>query len=217
MKLFDKHKGFTAQMELQLKEASSGQTVMMPGTLAFSDGTTRFDMDLTKATGDQIPPGMAAQLEQLGMAKVVVISRPKEDSSLLIYPGLKAYMNQPMPNTSENDSADDYEIEVSELAKEEISGHDCVKNKVIITGKDGQRREATVWNASELKDFPVRIETEEQGNRVAMQFKDIQLTPPAADLFKPPSGYKEYADGMSLMQEIMMKGMNSGAGAPPAR
>ena len=34
LKLFDKHKGFTAGMELQLKEKSSGNTLMMPG--AFS-------------------------------------------------------------------------------------------------------------------------------------------------------------------------------------
>jgi hypothetical protein len=217
LKLFDKHKGFSASMELKLLEESSGNSVRMPGKLAFSDGTTRFEMDLTEAEGDQIPAGAAEQLEQIGMSKMVMISEHKSDKSIIIYPGLKAYVNLPVPPQAAEASAEDYTMEVTELAKEEMSGQACVKNKVIITGKDGQSQEATVWTATELKDFPVRIETSEEGNHVSMQFTDIELSQPAAELFQPPATYKKYENMMGLMQEIMMKRMGGAAGAPPAR
>jgi len=35
----------------------------------------------------------------------------------------------------------------------------CVKNKVIVTDDKGDKHESTVWNATDLKNFPVKIET----------------------------------------------------------
>ena len=38
-----------------------------------------------------------------------------------------------------------------------MSGHPCVENKVVVTDAKGATNEFTVWNATDLKNFPVKI------------------------------------------------------------
>ena len=80
--------------------------------------------------------------------------------------------------------------------------------------EEAKKHEATVWNATDLKKFPVKIETTEQGQAVTMLFKDVKLSKPEANLFDPPSDLKYYSM-MSLMQQEMMKRMGGGMGMPP--
>jgi len=111
---------------------------------------------------------------------------------------------------------EDLQVETTELGKETIDGHDCIKNKVVVTGKDGTQHESTVWNATDLKSFPVKIVTQEKDNTVTMQFKDISFDKPAASQFDPPADYTKYDDMQTMMQTEMMKRMG-GMGMPPAQ
>jgi len=107
-------------------------------------------------------------------------------------------------------------MEVTELGKEKAQGHDCIKNKVVVTDADGSKHESTVWNAPGMKKFPVKIHSKEQGKEVVMAFKEVKLEKPEASQFEPPSGYTKYTSVMALMQAEMMKRMGGGGfGAPP--
>ena len=217
LKLFGEHKAFSANLEFQVLEGGKGNPMTLPGKIAFSDGKTRFEMDLADAKGDQIPPDAIGQLKQMGMDKMFTISLPEKDQSFLVYPGLESYVQMPINDTDARKARDDFDIEITEIAREEVDGHKCVKNKVLVTGKDGKQHESTVWNATDLKDFPVKIETTEEGHNVVLSFRDVTLTKPAADQFVPPAGYTKYDNIMGMMQEIMVKRMGGGAGMPPGR
>ena len=93
-----------------------------------------------------------------------------------------------------------------------INGHPCVKNQVVITDDKGEKHEATVWSATDLKDFPVRILSKEKDDTIIMNFKDIKLARPDAKLFEKPAGYTEYPSKEAMMQAVMMKMMQSGTG-----
>jgi len=217
LKLFGEHKAFSANLEFQVRQGGTGSPMTMPGTIAFSNGNTRFEMDLTRAKGDQIPPQALEQLKQMGMDKLAMISLPNEDRSYLVYPGLKAYVKLPITDPDAKTPEADFEMEVTELAKEETGGYPCVKNKVVVTDKEGNKHESTVWNATALKKFPVKIETTEDGHQVVLLFTNVKLSKPDADLFAPPSAYTGYDNMMGMMQEIMMKRMGGGAGMPAAK
>lgn len=103
------------------------------------------------------------------------------------------------------------------LGKETVEGHDCVKNKVVVTDKEGAKHESTVWNASDLKSFPVKIVTGEAGHPATILFKNITFTKPAASLFEPPSGFTKYDSPQTMMQTEMMKKMGGGMGKPPGQ
>jgi len=205
------HTNFSANIEVQVQTARAAAPLAMPGTLAVRDKKSRFEMDLSQATGGDLPAGAAEQMKQMGMDKTTIISRPDKQISYLIYPGLNAYVEMPLKE-AEAASEQDLKVETTELGKEKLDGHDCVKNKLVVISKSGKTNEATVWNATDLKKFPVKLETTDRGNTVTMRFKDVKFEPPAAAQFEPPADFKKYDSMMALMQQEMMKRMG---GMPP--
>ncbi len=210
-KLFGDHQQFTATMEAEA-EISTGKTVTMPGKLSFDTGKARFEINMAEMKGSAIPPEAVEQMKSMGMDKMVSISRPDKNMVYLIYPGMQSYVENPLPGKNDA-AADDYKVESTELGKESADGHECVKNKVVVTDKKGTAHESTVWNATDLKNFPVKIESTEQGHKAVMHLKNVAFTQPEASAFEAPSGFKKYTNMQQMMQEVMMKKM--GDTAPP--
>ena len=210
-KLFGDNKAFTGTMELQANSPQGPVTV--PGKIYYLDGKARFEMDLAETKSPALPPGAAAQMKSMGMDKMIVISHPEKKVSYMIYPGLKAYVEMPLQD-SEVEKPDDYKIELTELAKEKLDGHDCVKNKAVVTEKDGTKHESTVWNATDLNKFPIKVEQTEDGNLSTMTFKDVKLSKPEEKHFDTPADCKKYENIMAVMQEVMKRATAGGEGAP---
>lgn len=211
-KLFGENKAFTANAEMNIQTPNGAMT--MPGKLAFLDGKSRFEMDATKMKGAQIPPQAAEQMKQMGMAEMISISRPDKKENYIVYPGLKSYAA--VPETEGKDSeADAGEKEVdlkkTELGKETIDGHATTKYKVVMKDDEGKEHESTIWTASDLKDFPIKIETVNEGMPSTITFKDVKFDKPDAALFDPPADFQRYTDLGAMMREHMMKRF-----APPA-
>jgi hypothetical protein len=205
-KLFGDNNAFSATMDLHITQAS-GKEMMMPGKIAHMADKSRFDMDMSNMQGLTIPPQAAAQMKQMGMSRMSTISRRDKKLTYLVYPDMKAYVEMPAQDTSAAPS--DYKAVATKLGEESIDGHACVKNKVVVTGPDGVAHESTVWNASDLKQFPVKIQTKsEKGADMVMIFKDVKLEKPDGAQFEPPMGYTKYNDMMGLM-------MSRSRGAPP--
>jgi hypothetical protein len=211
-KLFGENKAFTANMELQANSPQGPMTV--PGKIYYLDGKARFEMDLAETKSPALPPGAAAQMKSMGMDKMIVISHPEKKVSYMIYPGLQAYFEMPMQDSEVDKPDNDYKIEQTELAKEKLDGRDCVKNKTIVTEKDGTKHESTVWNAADLNKFPLKIEQTEDGNLSTMSFKEVKLSKPEEKQFDTPANCKKYENIMAIMQEVMKRATAGGEGAP---
>lgn len=214
LKLFGDHKAFTANLEIKA-EGPSNPNMTMPGKLAFDSGKSRFEMDLGKSS--MVPAEAVAQMKAMGMDQMVAISRPDKKAQILVYPGLKAYAEMPMAETDAAKSDKDIKMEITEIGKETLEGHDCVKNKAVITDEEGKKHEAMVWNAADLKKFPVKIQQQDQGKNVTMLFKDVKFEKPDQALFDPPAGFTKYDSMQTMMQQEMMKRMGGGPGAPPGQ
>ncbi len=215
-KLFGENSAFTAALEFQTTQ-KSGDTITLPGKISFDAGKSRFEMNLSEAKGLKLPPDAVAHLKSMGMDTMVSISVPDKKLVCIIYPGLSSYVEMPPPDASSAGDSSDYKVTTTELGKETVDGHDCVKNKVVVTGKDGAPHESTVWNASDLKNFPVKIVTSEQGQDATMLFKTVSFDKPAAGSFAAPAGFTKYGDMQTMMQTEMMKKMGGGVGMPPGR
>jgi hypothetical protein len=213
-KLFGDNQTFSAGIEVQTT-VESNQCITLPGKLFFDAGKQRFEFNLSDIKGGQLPPDAAAQMKSLGLDENVAVARPDKNISYRIYPGLQSYIELPLPDSEHASNKSDFKVETAELGKETVDGHPCVKNKYVVTGNEGVKQEATVWNATDLKQFPVKIQTTERGDDVTMLFKNVSLTKPAASLFDPPAGFKKYDNIQQLMQQEMMKHMGGGMGMPP--
>jgi len=73
-----------------------------------------------------------------------------------------------------------------------IDGHACVKNQAVVRSPKGTvLLQATTWNATDLKDFPIQIEMKDNGNSTILHFMNVNLVKPDPKLFDIPAGYKE--------------------------
>lgn len=213
-KLFGDNSAFSATLEMQTKGSSASDSVTMPGKIAFAEGKSRFEMDMTQMKGGGMPPNAAAQMKTMGMDRMVMISRPDKKLSYMVYPGMQAFMETPMQDPAATEPPSDFKVETTELGKESVEGHPCVKNKTIVTDNKGNKHEAIVWNATDLKNFPIKIEQTEGSTTSTMLFKDVKLSKPETALFEPPADHKRYDNMQSMMQEVMMKRLGGGQGFP---
>lgn len=211
-KLFGDNTAFSADMETQFQ--NKGESMNIPVKMAYDSGKSRSDIDMSDFKGGQFSPDMAARMKQMGMDKVCTISLPDQKIIYLVYPGLQAYTQMPIPNQDGTKNVSDFKVETTELGKETINDHPCVKNKVVVTDDKGVNHEFLVWNATDMNKFPVKFEMNERGQALTMYFKNVKLTKPDASQFEPPSDYKKYDSQAALMQQEMMKRMG-GMGMPP--
>ncbi len=215
-KLFGANQAYSAILEFQTS-GRNGENIIMPGKISFDNGKSRFEMNMSEMQGSQMPPSAAEHMKSMGMDTMISISRPDLKLVYIVYPGLHSYAVMTPQEPSASTDAADFKVESTELGKETVDGHDCVKNKVIVTDKEGNKHESTVWNATDLKKFPVKIVTTEQGQNSTMLFKKISFEKPAAGNFEPPAGLTKYDNVQTMMQTEMMKKMGGGMGMPPGQ
>jgi len=211
-RLFGENAAFTADLEMEARGGDAGDGVSMPGKVAFDHGKFRSEMDLSNMKRGQAPPQGMEQMKAMGMDKMVMISRPDKKLSYMIYPGLQGYVENPLPEgEAEAASASDLKMETTELGKEDVDGHPCVKTKAVVTDKEGKTHEALVWNATDLNRFPLRMEMTESGTTVTMNYRNVKLDKPGAEAFEPPAGCAKYENMQQMMQQVMMKRFGGGA------
>lgn len=199
---FGDTKAFSAKADMKME---GKQKVSMVMSFALRDAKLRTEVDMTQMKSAEMPAEAMAAMKQMGMDRMVTIMDSGKKSIRLIYPGLKSYTEMPIPKEQAATLDQKPKIEKTALGKETIDGHPCVKNKVVVTGGDGKPQEAIVWNASDLKDFPVQLEMTHEGNKTTLRYQDIKLATPDAKLFETPAGFTKYESMQALMQGAMMK------------
>ena len=106
-------------------------------------------------------------------------------------------------------------VKTEVLGRETLDGHACVKNKIIITPPKGERQTFTVWNATDLRDFPIQPLTRQDTDTVITRYTNVQLLKPDAKQFEPPAGFEEFK-GLEAFQAGMRK-KSQGGGTPAAK
>jgi Domain of unknown function (DUF4412) len=213
-KLFGDNQAFTATLELQITD-ETGKIIAMPGQISFDAGKSRFESNMSAMQGIKVSPQGAVQMKALGLDQTIEITRPDKKTGYLIYPGMQSYVEHALSDADTAAAPGDYKMSVTELGHETVNGHPCVKNKVVVTDPKGNNHESTVWNATDLKQFPVKIEVKEAGRTTTMLFKDISLAKPDASLFEVPAGYTAYDNAQTMMRQQIMKRMGHGTGSFP--
>lgn len=170
---------------------------------------------MTKTHDGLMPPDAVAQMRAMGMDKTVTIVLPEKHTGYLVYPGLKAYCELPMSSgSSVNVSDKPPEVDRTEVGKETIDGHPCVKYKVVVTSENGTPVNMLAWQATDLNNFPIQTQFDAGNGMVATTlFQNINQSKPAASLFEPPFDYKKYNSQQELMMGTM-GGMPGGRSMP---
>ena len=211
-KLFGSNQTFSATMEMNA--SANGSPMTISGKMSFDKGNSRFEMDISQMKGGNIPPDAVSMMKSAGLDHMVTISQSDKKNVYIIYPNAQSYAEMTPAASDANATNQDSSIQITELGKETVDGHDCVKNKAIVTDKQGNPHEFTVWNATDFKNFPIKVAMNEQDQPMTMSFKDINFSKPDASLFIPPTGYTKYDTMQEMVMQVMMKKMNTGTPPP---
>lgn len=211
-KLFGDVKAFTAKADMRVLDQADKETVSMVMGFALLEGKARMEIDMAQMKSALIPQGAAAQMKQMGMDRITMIALPEKKAMYLIYPGLQAYVDMPMPEEEAAAANKDFKVDKTAVGEETIDGHACVKSNVTLTDDKGKKFEAVVWEATDLKNFPVQTQMKDKENNIIMRYRDIQFAAPDAKQFDAPTGYTKYTDIQQLMQVVMQRMLG---GAPP--
>jgi hypothetical protein len=198
IRLFGTNFAFTAQVDYQLLNRSNQEMVSLPMSFARLDNRIRVEIDLARMK-NQEQPGALAQVKPLGMDQIVTILRPDQRVTYQVFPKLKAFVKLPMPPEEIDAFLKPAKMERTPLGQEKMQGFTCTKYRVVAYDQQNQRREATAWNAPELRHFPVCVATKEGAQTVVMRFRQVLFNRSEAAKFEPPAGFEEASDMHALM------------------
>ncbi len=209
--IFGKNQAFSANAEMAIVEKEGGEPMTMEAQYAFLKGKLRADIDMSSMKGGKVPPQAAAQMKMMGMDRLINIYRSDTKVSYTIYPNLKSYCVIEKSDAPQDDKGP--KIDVTPIGKETVDGHPCVKNKITFTYDKGKAQEMASWQASDLNDFPVKMEIQSGTAAITVHFTNIKTSAPDASLFDPPSDFKKY----DSIQELMMSAVGGMRGMMPPR
>jgi hypothetical protein len=89
--------------------------------------------------------------------------------------------------------------------QEDIDGHPSHRCEVTVPLTNGHSGRLTVWQADDLRHFPLRIDWVRDSDQMTLDFSNIRLEYPQQELFRPPDGFTAYADPVALMNELMIR------------
>lgn len=208
IQLFGANTNFTAKAKMDVLDKEKRITLSGPMEVAMLNGNFRMELDGTQLTGSDVPPG-AAMLKQMGMEKLISVIRTDKREIHVLLPMLEAVLSTPFSKEEADAVLRPPKVTEKVLGKETLDGVAVVKKQLSST-LGTERRDATLWTAPTLKDFPLQIETTEGGKTLVLRFSDVKLGKPSAALFEVPKGYTKYSDPEEMMQGAMKKMMGSG-------
>jgi hypothetical protein len=189
--LFGDNTAFTAKAEARVLDPTGKESLRMPMNFAELDNKIRVEIDATQIKSRSLSAAQVAEMKDAGLAKIISIIRPDKKASYILYPGVQSYSIVPMPKEESDVLVSHLKIRKTSLGNETIEGHPCEKHHVTIANGDRVVLDAVTWNATDLKNFPIRIETKDKGNSSTLHFSQIQFTRPEASLFEIPGRYKQ--------------------------
>ncbi len=210
-KLFGSTTAFSARCDVRVLDGKQKEKMAMPMEFALLDSKVRAEIDMTKIKGQGMTPDQAAQLKQMGMERIISVVRPDKKTLNLIYPAMQAVVSTPLPKEEVEAMEKEPAVQKTVLGQEKLDGHPCEKSKIVLTDATGKKSEALVWAATDLKNFPIQIQTTENGDTVILHYTNIQFAKPDAKLFDLPADYKTY-DSMQAFTMGMMQKMMGGMG-----
>ena len=202
-KLFGETTAFSARATVQVYDKNQKEKLITPIAFAFLDGKMRIEVDASQIRSGGAPPAGMAQLKELKLDIATSIIRPDKKARYFIFPRHQAFVNQDMTPEEVAPFQTKPKVTKQELGKETVDGHPCIKSRVVIASDGGKNEEATVWYATDLKNFPIQIMTREKEDTVVVRFREVQLAKPDIRTFDPPAGYKQFLDMQIFLASLL--------------
>ncbi|HOV89805.1 MAG TPA: hypothetical protein PKW07_03740 [Syntrophorhabdaceae bacterium] len=154
--------------------------------------------------------GNKTRIENVGMKDIVTIANGDTKKSITLNINKKIYYEE---SIKQQDGImpyyeTDMVVDKKKMGTERIDGHPCNKYDVVYYRKSNPKDKfkAIIWEATDLKDFPIKMEFAGPQGKTTIMYKDIKIGAAKASMFEVPKGYKK----VNSVQEVMGIGMGMG-------
>jgi hypothetical protein len=96
-------------------------------------------------------------------------------------------------------------LDTAAAVAEVANGHPCRRIDAVVQSSDGSTMRFKVWQAEDAKFFPVRIRTAPGPQEMVINFSEVRLELPPAELFGPPDGFVKYDSPIALVNELIVR------------
>jgi hypothetical protein len=102
-------------------------------------------------------------------------------------------MQMPPPPNQQNpfSQAHDATIERTSAGTDTVDGHPCKVESLTVTPRNGEPKKMKVWEAQDLKGFPVKVEIESSHGPLAVLYKNVSLADQDPSLFSHPQNCRQ--------------------------
>jgi hypothetical protein len=201
--LFGSNTTFSARAEFLVLNRDQKEMENMPLNYAFSNGKMRMDIDLGQFKSAEMPAQFLSTFKQYGMDQTIVIARPDKKLTWSVYPHAKSYAEIPMSKEEVAAQAATYKFEKTPEGRETVDGHDCEKLKITLTNARGEKTEAVVWSATDLRSFPIQMRMAiDADSTMVIKFQDVKLAPPDESVFEVPGALTKYDSPEALLDAV---------------
>jgi hypothetical protein len=167
-------------------------------------------VNLNQITSSSMGEQGLAMFKQAGMDQVVSILRPDRKVSIVSFLPAKVFTQEPMSAEDVAGFSLKYEVKLTELGRETIDNHACIKSQVTVSSSRGEKIQGTVWQATDMKNFPVKILLPEGDSTIEMRFRDVKLQKPDSTAFEAPAGFARFESMEKLIQSRLASFLGGG-------
>ena len=202
-------RSFTAGAVLELPTEPGAVPDALPFGVAMHQGRMRWEINLAQARIAALPKESVASFTTMGIDRIVIIFQP-EKTMTVSFTGLQAYLELPMPKApaaQDEAIAKLGKLERKPLGNEVVEGQPTEKFQVTVRGEANKNETATVWEATQLQNLPVKLRVQFADGAYTLQFRNVRLGKPDARYFEPPAGFTKFTDMNSLIQGALRKQM----------
>lgn len=214
IRLFGATTAFSAQADVQVLDTNRQEVLRTPMNFALLDGKVRMEFEMTQMRGKAVQPAVVNAMKQISLNQVASVLRLDKRIIHVLFPGVRSYVDTELSAEETAAAEKNVQVQRTALGKETIDNHPCTKNRVQVKNAKGVLlMNATTWNATDMKDFPLQISVQAKDGITTMRFKQVKLTRPAAALFEPPAGFTKYGNPDMLLLAAAQKQMTGGSKA----
>jgi hypothetical protein len=147
------------------------------------------------------------------MEGITMITIRREDlgKTWMLMPDEQMYMEfghgQKNPSGMTADNPADYDVQMTEVGPEVLDGLETIKQKVIMTAKDGSKMGGFWWTTPEGITIKMDMLAVDEGEKMRLKqvLSNVVIGEPEPALFEIPAGYENMMMGMGMGMGMAMQ------------
>ena len=126
-----------------------------------------------------------------GGAGYMIMDLDQHTNYMVMNANMCMQMTTPQAQQNPFSQARNATVERSAAGTDTVDGHPCKVENVTVTPQNGEPHKMKVWEAQDLKGFPIKIETQTSRGPMTIEYKDISFSEPEASLFVHPDNCRQ--------------------------